>query len=870
MSKLKFRVVHFSGEDNEYPAEELNSHSPNTKGWQSARFCEYPQEVGFVLESGVCRLNQVQILSHQSKISTKIEIFMGSGHEYKSAHFKRLGFLTLDNNERSSFQARELKTVYIDHTGQFVKLVIHRCFSNKYNLFNQVGIVAINLLGSEEVRRVPGDGLSSNMVMGAAGGNAVQFGANALNDLSVDMNLDPTTASKLRQLSEAKARAIASEDYALAKVIKNVEADLKSMGGRLGQLDLMKRRAVENEDYDKAREFKEDMDDVRSEIEEKVRNIHIVGVTEEGRGGRGSDQVTSLFRQQENLSASPIQQQAQVSPASTLIRDDAPRKVEVAPPKFRGAPLNVDEIVVGGSSGGGMDGVREYPTDVPLDRPIKSKAAYDDIDDGQRGIGRDAMSGLGNEDKYVNEPDEVFAPGEHPLDGVPGIADIPHPEQLVGRYKEYADQSGITALLGDFRTKCLFSKVWALREAVLKKVRLMLDEGSFETNGALDSKSLAGLTTIAKIGAEDKIAQVLFVSLSFVQDLLDRAQSSGVAKTTINPLLEPVAAHLIEKLNDGGARIREAAFKGLKMLSASSLVGHQSVAVQTLRPIPAKQRSLWRPIFGRIQVVQDILDSHGLGGSFNTDAIMNFCNTAGAFGHSNGEVRDAVKALTVKLQAQVGTAVLEPYLKKLPEKQKLAYYAAFEGKTVTSQPRQPLNTQNNRPGGADKRNPPPARAAPGPQGGGGGGGDAPTPHQHTAHEPVHSSHENDVGGEDFTVCMFCGDTDKAWDEDAMDLHYWKDCPMLSACPSCSQVVEIAGLPEHLLEECDAKEKYALCQVTGLAIDVASFADWSESASCTAPPDDSMFCPLCKTIVPDSDELWREHLVRKCAKNVRRK
>ena len=32
------------------------------------------------------------------------------------------------------------------------------------------------------------------------------------------------------------------------------------------------------------------------------------------------------------------------------------------------------------------------------------------------------------------------------------------------------------------------------------------------------------------------------------------------------------------------------------------------------------------------------------------------------------------------------------------------------------------------------------------------------------------------GGEDapdFTTCMFCGDHDNKWNEDALDLHYWK-------------------------------------------------------------------------------------------------
>jgi centrosomal protein CEP104 len=35
--KLGFSVVFASSEDTDYPATELNHHSPQTKGWQSAR-----------------------------------------------------------------------------------------------------------------------------------------------------------------------------------------------------------------------------------------------------------------------------------------------------------------------------------------------------------------------------------------------------------------------------------------------------------------------------------------------------------------------------------------------------------------------------------------------------------------------------------------------------------------------------------------------------------------------------------------------------------------------------------------------------------------------------------------------------------------
>jgi hypothetical protein len=40
------------------------------------------QELGIVLDSPA-RLTQVQILSHQSKIATKIELFVGRGNDYE-------------------------------------------------------------------------------------------------------------------------------------------------------------------------------------------------------------------------------------------------------------------------------------------------------------------------------------------------------------------------------------------------------------------------------------------------------------------------------------------------------------------------------------------------------------------------------------------------------------------------------------------------------------------------------------------------------------------------------------------------------------------------------------------------------------------
>ena len=47
-------------------------------------------------------------------------------------------YVSLSDNEKTGFKARELKSVQVDAVGNFLKLNIHKNHINKYNLYNQV------------------------------------------------------------------------------------------------------------------------------------------------------------------------------------------------------------------------------------------------------------------------------------------------------------------------------------------------------------------------------------------------------------------------------------------------------------------------------------------------------------------------------------------------------------------------------------------------------------------------------------------------------------------------------------------------------------------------------------------------------------
>ena len=61
--------------------------------------------------------------------------------------FKKLGYLAFDSNQKSQYQARELKSVYTDCVALLLKIVCREPHSNEFNLFNQVGLIAVSCLG---------------------------------------------------------------------------------------------------------------------------------------------------------------------------------------------------------------------------------------------------------------------------------------------------------------------------------------------------------------------------------------------------------------------------------------------------------------------------------------------------------------------------------------------------------------------------------------------------------------------------------------------------------------------------------------------------------------------------------------------------
>ena len=151
---------------------------------------------------------------------------------------------------------------------------MHQCFVNKHNLFFQVGLIAVNALGTAALMD---RGLQNP---GPVTGTSItnkdkkkKTRPTAMDDLAFDMNFDQKTAETLREIEAVKDVCVAAEDYDTAKQLKSVINELKAKGTKLTQLEMGKLRAVEAEDYDRAKHIKVELARVREYFDTRLHEI---------------------------------------------------------------------------------------------------------------------------------------------------------------------------------------------------------------------------------------------------------------------------------------------------------------------------------------------------------------------------------------------------------------------------------------------------------------------------------------------------------------------------------------------------------------------------------------------------------------------
>ncbi|XP_057410580.1 centrosomal protein of 104 kDa isoform X2 [Balaenoptera acutorostrata] len=814
--KIGFVVVSSSGHEDGFSARELMTHAPTVSGWRSPRFCQFPQEIVLQMVER-CRIRKLQLLAHQYMIASKIEFYVSESlpeyfAPYQAERFRRLGYVSLCDNEKTGCKARELKSVYVDAVGQFLKLIFHQNHINKYNVYNQVALVAINIIGdpadfSDEsnitsreklIDHYLGHNTEDPALEGTCSGKSDYI--SPLDDLAFDMYQDPEVAQIIRRLDERKREAAQRERYDDAKTLKQAIADLQKVGERLGRYEVEKRCAVEKEDYDLAKEKKQQMERYRSRVYGQLRLHELVGA--------------ELIRRPLDLplqplvcSSSPCHQQ----PALTLPQ-----------PEERGTENRFADPFL-----------QEKPSSHPLDISPQH-CAVDRSPPAADPPPKTHLESLPYDERPLpatcKQPGAVAAePERRDTDSgePPRVGTAAEPEPLTE--KALREASSAVDVLGEALVAGAYSKTWSHREdALLALYKQLMDAPAATPKEDLKSTLRAAVFLIRRA-----IRDIVTPEMALFKEVKS---------------LQLIPSYLVQPL---------------KANSSAHLAMSQMALLARL--------------------LQD-LGTEGMG--FTVDSVMQFA--VRALEHREQKVREAAVGLVLGLYAQHRARVLE----RLPPEECAArrsvlYRTLFEGfATIDGRPTDAEVRAQKRAATeeAEKQKKDEIKAL---QGQLAALKEMQADVQEKESETAKAKNQDTQGRKAAppnvpeipdnhyldNLCIFCGERSDSFTEEGLDLHYWKDCLMLTRCDYCKQVVEICSLTEHLLTECDKKDGFGECYRCSEAVLKEELPRHIKTRECNPAKAEKLAnrCPLCHENFPPGEEAWKAHLMGPagCTVNLRR-
>uniref|UniRef100_A0A672V5F9 Centrosomal protein of 104 kDa n=1 Tax=Strigops habroptila TaxID=2489341 RepID=A0A672V5F9_STRHB len=843
--KIGFIVVSSSGHEDGFSAKELMVHAPTVNGWRSPRLCQYPQEIVLQLVER-CRIRKLQLLAHQYMISSKIEFYISESlpeyfAPYQSERFHRLGYVPLSDNEKTDFKARELKSVYMDAVGQYLKLIFHKNYVNKYNLYGQPSREKLidQYLGIKS-----DDPALDGTYLGK------RDSISPLDDLAFDMYQDPEVAQIVRRLDEKKREAVHHERYDYAKKLKQAIADLQKVGERLGRYEVEKRCAVEKEDYDLAKKKKQQMEAYRLKVYQQLELHDLLD-------------AELLIRKPSELPSEPMTYTDNLQ--RTKVANSPPCE-HTEPPK--GEPWSAEPLLEERTAdpASAEPAVPHQSPPPPETHPTTSREVqflpYDETPlpaIRKQSDGAVAYLEPGMAEEHV---------GDTPRSGITG-----EPEPL--NEKALREASPAVEVFGEALVSGAFSKTWSYREDALLAVYKKLMEVSVTTPKEDLKNMLRAAIFLVRRAIKDLVPSVFQASLKLLKMIITQyIPKHKLGKLETSHCVEKTLPNLLSRTGDSSSRLRLVASNFIQEMALCSEVKPlQIVPVHLVQPL--KPNSPTHLAMSQVELVQCLVEDMGTENSgFTISNVMKFAT--GALEHRVYEVRDVALHIIFDMYRKHRAAVLE-YLP--PEdatiRKTVLYKTLFDGFTKIDGRLSEAEIRAQRKAAreeAEKQKKEEIKVLQG---------------QLAALKEVQAEVQagkvrkkqcSSISLCDITdvciffpsLCIFCGERDESFTEEGLDLHYWKHCRMLTRCEHCKQVVEIASLTEHLLTDCDKKDSFGKCQRCGEALPKDELPKHIKSKTCNSakPEHVANHCPLCHDNFPPGEEGWKSHLMG-CKMNQRR-
>ena len=536
-----------------------------------------------------------------------------------------MGYLSLDNNEKSGFQARELKSVFIDIKALFLKLSMNKCHVNKYNMFNQIGLIAINALGEEL-----GD-LSAPSRKGIPP------------RLENELEFDPVTSERLKQLAFAKERAVENEDFDEAKRLREAIERLRSVGQQLFHLEERKKIAIVNEDYDSAKVIKSEIDRLRTAINPPSENNYFnrpfsgnQPSVDYRRPGSKPQFVSSI---PQDYSQNDYEPNPRSSKNDMYSKNDAYSKNDIYSKNDAYSKNDIYSKNDAYSKNDIYSKNEIYSKPDPYARnnqPVISKppVSYDEQ------VIPTVLHG--------KDPGQIYDED----DAQPRNASN-SPEPLGVQQSKQAEP--FVHIIGEDLCRKIFSKNWQFREEGLDTIQSeIIKDGSSELFGQFESPDIyTGVLGAIRYTVGDKVAKVSLKSMGLLGVLLNQIPPSrSFIRGEASEYLQTTLVFLLDKIGDNNPRVSEIAEQSFLILAKSDIIGIGPAVQLILKPNKEKSASQKHNL-GRLNLLMSLVEEYQIDNSLIPfQPVVDYAITG--FSNSNSEIRNAAYNLLMVIYGCTG------------------------------------------------------------------------------------------------------------------------------------------------------------------------------------------------------------------------
>ena len=545
----------------------------------------------------------------------------------------------------------------------------------------------------------------------AASNNPPGFAAQQLEE-----GVDAVTAQRIAELQARKSAAVAIEDYDEAKRLKAAVDRLRSAGSKMAVLETRKKAAVDVEDYDTAKALKIELDRMRNRLysgsgggdtptltpySDKQTNLPY---DQQGGGVSGNYNHREGGQRASTLGPSNLDgynlipaRHAAHDMMSGGDQDGMQTPIMQSPMQFpgdRGGGNNNNNFSRGNGGGGNYRTIsqqrEEWEANNPGgdwkaydERPARAKGAYDlgsieqldartpppgaaplrRIDENAATIGGVAVNTNNINNKRSSNSNSnagysaaAAASQAPPLPVPPGFpSELPQPEPLSS--DDQKESGPMEDLVGEFLTRCLYSKTWQLREAGMTTIAHQVGNNNSSSLPGLDGNSDAMrllISTVVAPGLKARIPAIAAAALTLLRCIVSSASDRKLQSRDLQAALGEVLPAVAERAADPAPRSRDLAIEALVEMAKIKESGMKSLCSVFLRPI--KKGESPKATLGRLQLVSALLSvlgvSESMDGGFSAESTVRF--TIPALISANAEVRSAGADLVVKIGKDSG------------------------------------------------------------------------------------------------------------------------------------------------------------------------------------------------------------------------